>query len=65
MSDAVAKLMPLVKALTYEERAMFRSYLADLARESAYAKLTPEEQEEVWGPEISRRTADAEAGEDS
>ena len=67
MSEAVAKLKPLLAALTADERAELSEYLTALTNgtaegEGEEGELTEEEWEEVWADEINRRIADAEAG---
>jgi putative addiction module component (TIGR02574 family) len=62
MSEAVAKLKPLLDALTADERAELAEYLAALDNEGDEEELTPEEWEAMWAEEINRRMEDAKAG---
>lgn len=59
MSEAVTKLLPMLNALTADERAEVAEYLA---REGGQENLTPEEWEAAWADEIDRRIEDAKAG---
>ena len=65
MSEAVAKLKPLLAALTADERAQVTEYLHELDSSTGGGdeeNLTPEEWEAAWVEECERRMADAESG---
>ena len=62
MSEAVAKLKPLLAALTAEERVELAEYLTTLNNGGEVSELTEEEWEEEWADEVNRRMVDAGAG---
>lgn len=57
MSDAVLKLLPLVEALTLDERHELGGHLNEMDDEV----LSQEEWEEAWAEEVNLRIADVEA----
>lgn len=57
MSEAVQKLIPLLDALTPDERATVTDYLNGLEED-----ISPEEWEEAWANEVNRRIAAAQNG---
>jgi putative addiction module component (TIGR02574 family) len=57
MSEAVLKLIPLLDAITPDERATVTDYLNGLEED-----ISSEEWEEAWANEVNRRIADYEAG---
>ncbi len=58
MSDAVAKVLPVLDAMTDAERVEVQDYLEMFH----CPEPTDEEFEATWGEEIDRRIADVEAG---
>ena len=60
MSEAVAKLKPLLDALTADERAELSEYIGSLGNDENAS--TPGEWEEAWIEECDRRVADLDSG---
>ena len=58
MSEAALKLLPMLEALTDEERDELGRHMGVLDDES----ISQDEWEEAWGREVERRIADFEAG---
>lgn len=64
MSETVAKLKPLLDALTADERAEVTEYIDSLDDENdGEENLSPEEWEAAWAEEIDRRIDAMDAGE--